>query len=171
MITLELALTQLAASAQAITALVLAASPEQARWRPNPEAWTILEVINHLYDEEREDFRQRVDYCLQRPTETWPPIDPQGWILSRGYNLRDPAQSLAAFQTERQASLDWLRSLTNPNWQSAHEHPRAGRMTAGDMLGAWVVHDHLHIRQLNELHWQYLATQTASLSTDYAGGW
>lgn len=171
MLTLELALAQLTHSAQAIVALAQAASEEQARWKPAPEAWSILEVINHLYDEEREDFRRRVDYCLHRPTEAWPPIDPQGWVTARGYNQRNPAESLAAFQRERQASLDWLQSLQAPNWQSAYQHPRVGRMTATDMLGAWVIHDHLHLRQLNELHWQYLATQTAEISTNYAGGW
>lgn len=171
MLTLDLAITQLTASAQAITALVQAASSDQARWHPDPDSWTILEVINHLYDEEREDFRQRVDYILHRPTESWPPIDPQGWVTARAYNQRDLADSLANFQHERDASLVWLKGLSNPNWESVHVHPRAGSMTARDMLGAWVVHDHLHIRQLNELHWQYLATQTQSTSTDYAGGW
>lgn len=171
MLTLDLALTQLTASAQSIVALVQSASPDQARWKPTPEAWSILEVINHLCDEEREDFRQRVDYCLHRPTQAWPPIDPQGWVTARGYNQRDPAQSLADFQRERTASIDWLKSLSQPNWESAYDHPRIGRMTAGVMLGAWVIHDHLHIRQLNELHWQYLATQTLQASTDYAGGW
>jgi hypothetical protein len=28
----------------------------QARWKPAPEEWSILEVINYLCDEEREDF-------------------------------------------------------------------------------------------------------------------
>jgi hypothetical protein len=39
------------------------------------------------------------------------------------------------------------------------------------MLGAWVAHDHLHIRQLNELHWKHLATLVAPISLDYGGGW
>lgn len=33
---------------------------EQARWKPTPDKWSMLEVVNHLYDEEREDFRQRL---------------------------------------------------------------------------------------------------------------
>ena len=32
-------------------------SNEQARWKPGKDRWSILEVINHLFDEEREDFR------------------------------------------------------------------------------------------------------------------
>ena len=33
---------------------------EQARWKPGADRWSLLEVINHLYDEEREDFRKRL---------------------------------------------------------------------------------------------------------------
>jgi hypothetical protein len=44
-------------------------------------------------------------------------------------------------------------------------------MTAGEVLGAWRAHDHLHIRQLNQLHWQYLSLEVAPGSLEYAGGW
>mgnify|MGYP000221112576 CR=1 FL=1 len=168
---LQLALTRLTANAEAIAAFARSASETQARWRPAPEAWSILEVIGHLYDEEREDFRQRVDCLLHRPEADWPPIDPQGWVTARGYNQRDPRAALEAFLAERQQSLGWLSSLSHPNWASAKAHPAGGRVTAGDMLAAWVAHDHLHLRQLNELHWQYLATQAPPFSLEYAGGW
>ena len=168
---LQLALTRLTANAEAIAALVRSASLEQARWKPAPTAWSILEVICHLYDEEREDFRQRVDYLLHRPAADWPPIDPQGWVTARAYNQRDPRVALEAFLAERQQSLGWLAGLAHPNWASAKAHPAGGAVTAGDMLAAWVAHDHLHLRQLNELHWHYLATQVQPFSLEYAGGW
>ncbi len=49
--------TQLARQAEAIHALVQDVSDDQARWKPSPDDWSILEVIHHLYDEEIEDFR------------------------------------------------------------------------------------------------------------------
>jgi hypothetical protein len=51
-------------------------SEEQARWKPGADRWSILEVINHLYDEEREDFRKRLALVLDNPDEPWPAIDP-----------------------------------------------------------------------------------------------
>jgi DinB superfamily len=39
-------------------------SDEQARWKPGRDRWSILEVINHFYDEEREDFKQRIPLDL-----------------------------------------------------------------------------------------------------------
>lgn len=168
---LILALNRLTANAEAITALARSASIEQARWKPTPETWSILEVIGHLYDEEREDFRQRVDYLLHRPDADFPPIDPPGWVTARGYNQRPLRAAIDAFVEERQRSLQWLKELEDPNWASAKAHPAGGQVTAGDMLAAWVAHDHLHLRQLNELHWQFLATQVQPFSLEYAGGW
>ncbi len=170
MITLDNALTRLSASAEAIAALARNISDAQARCKPTPEEWSILEVICHLYDEEREDFRTRVDLSLHKPDADWPPINPVGWVTERGYNRREPAASLEAFLGERRKSLEWLRSLQNPNWETTHTNPR-GLMRAGDVLAAWVAHDHLHIRQLNELHWQYLSLDVAPVSLEYAGGW
>ena len=167
----ELYLVRLSANADTIAGLAGGVSDSQARWKPSPDEWSILEVLCHLYDEEREDFRTRVRLTLQNPAEPWPPIDPAGWVTQRGYNQREFGPSLEAFLHERRESLKWLSSLQNPNWNSAHEHPRIGRMTAGDALAAWAAHDHLHIRQLNQLHWQYLALDTPPLSLDYAGGW
>jgi uncharacterized damage-inducible protein DinB len=42
-------------------------SDEQARWKPGADKWSMLEVINHLYDEEREDFRKRLELVLKNP--------------------------------------------------------------------------------------------------------
>lgn len=171
MLSLEHALARLSANAETIAAFAASLAAGQAHWKPSPDDWSILEVINHLHDEEREDFRRRVDYTLHRPQDAWPPIDPVGWVTARNYNGRDLAESVADFKRERAESLRWLKALDNPDWNAVHEHAQSRRMTAGEVLAAWVIHDHLHLRQLNELHWQFLASQTEAVSTAYAGGW
>jgi hypothetical protein len=162
---------RLSASAEAIAALARGIGDARARWKPAPEEWSILEVVNHLHDEECEDFRVRLDLTLRAPDEAWPPIDPERWAAERGYNTRDPAASLEAFLRERQVSLAWLGSLDHADWTSVHRHPEIGAMTAADVLTAWVAHDHLHIRQLNQLHFQYLARDSSPVALRYAGGW
>jgi hypothetical protein len=170
MLNLNHIIDRMRANANAITALAREVSDEQMRWKPDATAWSLLEVVNHLYDEEREDFRTRIDYILHRPGEQAPPIDPEGWVSARGYNQRDPAESLAAFLGEREASLAWLRGLHDLNWDAEYHAPW-GVLRAGDLLCAWVAHDHLHLRQLNELHYAYLAQQAAPYSVEYAGDW
>lgn len=171
MVTLEFARARLAANAAAFAALMESVTDEQARWKPVPEEWSMLEVLCHLYDEEREDFRTRVDLTLHHPELDWPSINPRGWVTERGYNQRGFQAARDAFALERQKSLKWLGELQNPNWESTHTHPHFGSATAGEMLAAWVAHDHLHLRQLNQLHWQWLARSAPPGSLEYAGGW
>jgi len=156
--------------AELIRLLVEGVPRDQAHWRPAPESWSILEVISHLGDEEREDFRTRLDIILHRPEEPWPPIDPQGWVVSRKYSERDLGESLAGFLSERRDSLAWLRGLATPNWESV-VHSQFGSMRAGDMFCAWVTHDQLHMRQLVELHRAYTQELASPYSLEYAGPW
>lgn len=150
--------------------LVRGLSLEQARWKPSPDKWSILEVVNHLYDEEREDFRQRVELVLTDPTQPWPPIDPRTWVTARGYNDREVDLSLDNFLSERETSLAWLRSLSESNWQNSKAGPN-GTLTAGDLLASWLAHDFLHIRQLSRLHWQYVGAMSDPYQTAYGGPW
>ncbi|MGH7334556.1 MAG: DinB family protein [Candidatus Rokuibacteriota bacterium] len=93
-------------------------------------------------------LRTRLHLTLEHPAADWSSIDPGGWVMARAYNQRPPRVTLEAFVRERGASIEWLRSQSNPDWDSAHHHPSLGCMTAGEVLGAWVAHDHVHIRQL-----------------------
>lgn len=145
-------------------------STEQARWRPAPDKWSILEVLNHLYDEEREDFRQRLELVLADTSKPWPKIDPRDWVTSRGYNERDLETSLKNFLGEREKSLHWLGQLGLPNWKASKEGPN-GILTAGDLMASWLAHDFLHIRQLSRLHWQYVSAIAEPHKTAYAGPW
>ena len=154
-----------------IKALVAGVTQAEARYKPGAKTWSILEVVNHLYDEERFDFRVRLDIILNRPAEDWPPIAPAAWVIQRKYNTLDLDTSLASYLSERRRSLRWLRSLgKRVDWNTRYS--RAGRsMRAGDMFAAWVAHDGLHIRQLNELHRLLLERAVKPYRPGYAGEW
>jgi hypothetical protein len=156
--------------AQAVRALVQDCPDEQARWRPDRASWSVLEVVNHLLDEEREDFRARLEVVLRQDDARWSPNDPMGWVITRGYNERDLRTSLAAFLSERRISLAWLRTLPQSDWTLGYEAP-FGRIRAGDILAAWVAHDLLHARQLVELSWAYLEKAVEPYNVRYAGEW
>lgn len=160
----------MAENAARIRALVKGVSDQQARRKPDPASWSILEVVSHLLDEEREDFRVRLDYTLHHPGEPWPPIDPGGWVTSRSYNEKDPKATLDQFLAEREASLAWLKTLSAPEWKTTYEAP-LGPISAGDLFAAWVAHDLLHMRQLVELHWQNSTAELEPFRTQYAGEW
>jgi hypothetical protein len=145
-------------------------SEEQARWKPSPDKWSILEVVNHLRDEEVEDFRTRLNLLINDPHQTWPPIDPPKWAIEREYNKRQLNQSINEFLREREESILWLKGLSSSDWSTSYNHPQ-GKISAGDLLASWIAHDYLHIRQLTRLHYEYLAQEAAPYSSAYAGTW
>lgn len=146
-------------------------SDEDARWKPADGAWSILEVIAHLADEEADDFRTRVRMTLADPGQPWPPIDPEGWARDRNYNQRDPAGELSRFLQERNSSLEWLDSLSNPDWNLPYEHPRIGPIRAGDVFVSWAAHDLLHLRQITKRRFQLAQVRGGEFRTWYAGDW
>lgn len=162
--------TQMERNAATIGHIVGGVSDAQAAWKPDSTAWSILEVVNHLYDEERYDFRARLDVMLHRPDDPLPPFDPKGLVEAGRYNEHDLGESLRRFTDERRASITWLRSLESPDWNAPYREPHR-TMTAGDMLASWIAHDILHLRQLVKLQWLLTVRELAPYKVDYAGPW
>ena len=51
-------------STEMIRALLSGITQEEAQVKPGAGSWSMLEVVCHLYDEEREDFREHLDFIL-----------------------------------------------------------------------------------------------------------
>jgi hypothetical protein len=157
-------------STEMIRALLSGITQEQAQVKPNPESWSILEVICHLYDEEREDFREHVEFILHRQNEEWHAIDPQAWVTERKYNEQDFTEMQERFFAERYHSLEWLMEMSNQNWDTLYTS-QYGSTTAVEMFACWVAHDNLHLRQLVELRRAHIENITRPLNLEYAGDW
>jgi hypothetical protein len=166
---LDLMAQRFTAQAEAIRHLVSGLPEDTVRWKPAPNRWSVLEVLGHLLDEEREDFRRRVDLTLHQPGAPWPPIDPEGWVAERRYNEQDPARVLGDFLEERRRSVAWLGTLRDPDWTLAFQHPKAGPLRAGDVMVSWLAHDTLHLRQMAGVLTEHTSAGAAPFSTRYAG--
>ncbi len=142
-------------------------APHELSWKPDAARWSMLEVIGHLCDEERDDFRSRVGMILEG-ISPWPPIDPEGAVQRGGWQQRDPASAIEEFESERRGSIQWLRGLKGADWTRTYEHHEVGTMMASDLLASWVAHDLLHGRQLARLQVEAFTQQVAPLSTAYA---
>ena len=157
---------ELTAHAAAMTALVQTISDAQARWKPGPDIWSMHEVMDHVYNEERLDFRQHLQELYSEPPLPWDGARTDGWIKTASCQ-----QALDAFLAERQQSLAWLASSA-AGWDlTAAFHTRFGTLSGGDLLISWVEHDVLHLRQMIELLHAWHEQQAAPYSIRYAGEW
>jgi len=162
---------QMEHQAYAIAALASGLTPEELQWKPDPESWSVSEVIDHLVHEEIYDFRCYLKHILRAPDDPWPefhPLERSDETQNSGHHFQE---SLANFQSERKKTLEWLAGLINVDWDTAATAPWGAKMTAGDMLASWLAHDLLHLRQLVELRYALTAAGNQTYSVDYAGKW
>lgn len=170
MINLNEIVRRMTANAQAIRAMMESISDEQAQWKPNPDTWSMSKVMEHVYNEERTDFRKHLKEMFHDPPLPW-----EGWHPEEYVTIEDFRRSLEGFLTEREASLTWLKSLESPDWgvvsRASFGPNEILELSAGDVLFSWVAHDHLHMRQMNELLYAWNEAQASPCSVQYAGGW
>lgn len=154
-----------------IVALSSNVSQERASWKPAPDRWSILEVINHVADIENEDFRTDFDLVLFRPQSPWPSFNIHEWLVERKYNERSIDESIHRFESEREKSLDWLEELNDPDLEKRHSGNGFAHspMSAGDVLVSWIAHDLYHIRQLALLRWDMLNAFEQPFNPIYSG--
>lgn len=164
-----LIINNLARHKQTFESLLSNHEKEVYRWKPTPDKWCLLEIVCHLYDEEREDFRARTKHILHQPAKPFIPIFPVEWVEARDYLGQNYEEKLKAFLSERQASIDWLHALENPSWENVHTHQHFGAMTANLFLANWLEHDYIHLRQIIRTLHQYNAAHSGQDLT-YAGG-
>jgi hypothetical protein len=161
---------QLDENRKSFKALLSDLSPKLVHWKPEEDKWSLLEIVCHLYDEEREDFRTRVRSVLTDPAKPLPKFDPIKWVKERNYKQENYDQKLRDFLVEREDSVTWLRSLSDPAWDNEYRHERLGPMSAELFLNNWLAHDYFHLRQIVKNKYLYLKEHVIT-SLDYAGDW
>ena len=139
------------------------------RWKPKEDKWCMLEILCHLYDEEREDFCFRINFIIQNPGQIPPPFNPEAWVIERKYLEQDYNTKLTEFITERKKSIELISKITEEEWERFFIHPKFGKNTASFFLANWLAHDYLHIRQIIKLKYVYLQQQLTEEDLQYAG--
>lgn len=136
---------------------LLAGLDEAWTHRPyGPGTWSAHEVVAHLIFGERTDWIPRARHILAhgdaRPVD---PFDRAGHAdLARDHSTAD---LLDLFERERAASLAALDAmrLTPADLARPGRHPALGRVTLGNLLATWAVHDLNHVAQAcKAMAWQ-----------------
>jgi len=162
--------TQFQNNMETIRTLLSGKSETEIHWKKNSNKWSLLEIICHLVDEEVEDFRFRLHHVLENPETIPPAIDPVGWVTSRKYESQNFQEKLAEFIHEREKSIQWLKSLSEENWEHGYKSDHFGHVNGYFFINNWLAHDYLHIRQIARVHYDYLQVMSP-VKIEYAGKW
>ena len=155
---------------RAISALIVADAIE-CRWKPAPDRWSLVEIVNHLAAVEEIDFRQRLGLIAEDPSQDFPPIDVATPAEDGTWAAMDYAESVARWESERAKSLGWLDGVgdIDPDLLYAGRGSERVPLHSGDLMSSWIAHDFFHIRQIVRLRWDYLASDETPHSPGYAG--
>jgi hypothetical protein len=114
-----------------------------------PDTWSPFDVVGHLIHGEKTDWILRARIILERgEPHVFEPFNRFAQLEdSRGKTL---TELLDQFSALRAQSLDQLNAwnLTEADLQRTGTHPEFGRVSLGELLATWVVHDLGHLAQI-----------------------
>lgn len=142
---------QLEATPEVLRALMAPTTAEDALWKPAPGRFSVAEVIEHLSHIEGHCFRLRVEQAVERDGAEWDPYDTAALSASGQYSGRDPEDSFAHWEEQREDNLEYLKALSPDAVSRAGTHRLLGRVTVAELVATWAFHDLGHIRQIAEL--------------------
>ncbi|HKE99973.1 MAG TPA: DinB family protein [Actinomycetes bacterium] len=136
----------LAATPQAVQEQTAGLPAELLGRRPEPEEWSIVELLGHMWDAEVVySFRTRS--VLTQDAPGLPGYDQATWVRLP----RPPfTELLAAFTGLRNANVALARSIPAAAWERAGLHPQRGMLSIRLMTREVAGHDLAHTRQLEQ---------------------
>ena len=124
---------------------------EALDFHPEPDSWSIREILAHLVDDEMYVMRTRMERIIKEDTPLLAPHDEKKWYATRNTTRDQLTELLDDFAIQRAASLGMLRMLRESDWQRQGQQPEYGIFTAETWLGHWVAHDSVHIEQISRI--------------------
>ena len=124
-------------------------APEDPIWdrRPDPERFTIREVLAHIADWEP-IVLERVCRIRDEETPLLPDVDENAMAVKNDYAHSDPRHSLTRIHAGRAHLLATLRALPTKAWQRTGNRESIGLLTLQDLIVMWLGHDGYHTCQI-----------------------
>lgn len=139
-------LPQFSGNIAALYGLLAEVKPHQWRQRPDPDEWSIMQILCHLWLSEGRVHRARLRTILRHddPFIAAPP--PPGPDIPPCHE--DGFEVLNCFKQEREKTIDLLSSLKPSQWRRPARHSIFGLTNLLEMAYFTAQHDRLHITQL-----------------------
>jgi hypothetical protein len=116
--------------------------------RPDPERFTIREVIAHLADWEAV-WLERSERAARENEPELPGYDEGQWAIDRDYAHSNVGEQLARFRAGRERYLALLHELQPEAWDRAGRR-EWGRISVGEQAVLALGHDGYHTLQISE---------------------
>ncbi len=122
-------------------------SPEQARARPGPGAWSIAELVAHMVDSDLVGA-ERMKRVIAEENPTLQAYDQDAWIARLDSNAMPIDESLALFAANRAWMTRILRKCSESDFARTGLHTEDGPKTLAKLLAGYVSHLDYHLKFL-----------------------
>ncbi|MEI8058038.1 MAG: DinB family protein [Actinomycetes bacterium] len=114
--------------------------------RPDPDSWSVGEILHHLADAElRQSLRLREMLASESPS--WAAWDQEAYADSLGYNVRPAADALTLILSLRHVNARLLALLAPEQWARTAIHPVFGEVDVARWVEISVDHLKTHVLQ------------------------
>jgi len=125
-------------------------SCDRAHWRLHPVQgeWSLLEILCHLRDVEREVNLRRFETLSDKQNPFIPGVDSDRWAVERKYNEQDDTRVLSEICFNREKLLDIVSSYSQEEWHQPVRHSFFGSTTRLELAQFMAAHDRTHLQQM-----------------------
>jgi hypothetical protein len=138
------------ATAKKLASLLKGKTKKQLTRRPAPDKWSVAEIMAHLADVEIA-VGWRLRLVLTANAVSIQAYDQDAWAATFGYGRRDPRQSLALFQINRDANIRLVKSVPRELWNNYGVHQERGNETVTRIVTLVAGHDLNHLNQIEAI--------------------
>ncbi|MGZ5431146.1 MAG: DinB family protein, partial [Thermoanaerobaculia bacterium] len=145
-------LETLAATPAALKAALRGVPRKLLLFTPAPGKWSILEILCHLRDMEREAYLERYTRILAENEPRLPDLNGDALAIERDYRGQKAGDVLRDWARLRRESLRLLKKSKPEQWRRAGIHETAGRLTIDDLVVRHAVgNDAAHLAQIDAI--------------------
>jgi uncharacterized damage-inducible protein DinB len=143
-------LVGLAATPGAIAALLSGATEAELDLRPDPDRFTLREVVAHLADWDP-IWLERAQRIVAEDDPSLPGYDEGQFAIDNDYAHSDAHEQMRRFISGREAFLHFLKSLQPDAWErTGRRDDGIGTLTLFQLAAQVLGHDGYHVRQVVE---------------------
>ena len=143
----------IAAAPDIFDAILKDIAPDDPVWdiRPDPDRFTVREVLAHLADWEP-IWRERMARIRREDRPVLENVDEEQMAIDHDYAYQDPRANLLSFRRDRKMLVHTLRELSDGEWNRIGMRPPVINELSLEAMAAMIAgHDGYHAQQI--LHW------------------
>ena len=116
--------------------------------RPEANEWSLVEIISHLADVDREVNIPRLKLIQSQENPFIEAALTDHWADERNYLKNDPFQTIENFVENRKQLLEILSEFDTNIWKKSINHAIFGPTTVSELIKFTTQHDRIHISQI-----------------------